>query len=299
MNNSSLFLQACDALLAQRVEKKLHSKGTEHAVLNRLFVAYPEPRDDKVRAPYIPPSVLQRKASKMDVDMSKFRDERTRRLERDIELEMGNKYFLDLKKRYLLKNEEEKYDVVPEIWEGHNVADFVDPNIVAVSTIQSSIMYVTIFHFNLRTIQKLRALKEEEQLREQAGYYDSDIAEDDEETKELLQQAEKIKEKEDLMRLDSRLRKSVEKAKMPRRIGRKRERSMSRLESELGSLGVDITKKKMRNLEQEQDREQLGKKIRVGRSPSLAASRPPPRQEIGVVDKKVLSSRNAWFHWFV
>lgn len=138
MINSILFLQACDALLAQRVEKKLHSKGTEHAVLNRLFVAYPEPRDDKVRAPYIPPSVLQRKASKMDVDMSKFRDERTRRLERDIELEMGNKYFLDLKKRYLLKNEEEKYDVVPEIWEGHNIADFVDPNIVAVSDIQSS-----------------------------------------------------------------------------------------------------------------------------------------------------------------
>lgn len=125
-------------------------------------------------------------------------------------------------------------------------------------------------------------------MREQAGYYDSDIAEDDEETKELLQQAEKIKAKEDLMRLDSRQRKSVEKAKMPRRIGRKRERSMSRLESELGALGVDITKKKMRNLELEQDREQLGKKIRVGRSPSLAASRPPPRQEIGVVDKKVL-----------
>lgn len=25
----------------------------------------------------------------------------------------------------MLKNDEEKYDVVPEIWEGHNICDFV------------------------------------------------------------------------------------------------------------------------------------------------------------------------------
>lgn len=29
----------------------------------------------------------------------------------------------------MLKNDEEKYDVVPEIWEGHNIADFVASNI--------------------------------------------------------------------------------------------------------------------------------------------------------------------------
>jgi nucleolar GTP-binding protein len=256
--------QACDALLAQRVEKKLHSKGTENAVLNRLFVAYPEPRDDKVRAPYIPPAVIHKRTSKMEVDLSEFRDENTRKLEREIEIEMGSKYFLDLKKYYLLKNDEEKYDVVPEIWEGHNIADFID----------------------LTVIEKIKALKEEEKLRQDAGYYDSDIAEEDEETKELLVQAEKIKEKEDLLRMDFRLRKNVDKAKMPRRIGRKRERSMSRLESELGALGVDVTKKRMKNFEKEQEREQMGKKIRVGRSPSLAASRPPPREERGVLDKK-------------
>ena len=31
-----------------------------------------------------------------------------------------------------LKKPEEKYDVIPEIWEGHNVADFVDPDIMKV-----------------------------------------------------------------------------------------------------------------------------------------------------------------------
>lgn len=30
---------------------------------------------------------------------------------------------------YLLKNEDEKYDIVPEIWNGKNVADFVDPDL--------------------------------------------------------------------------------------------------------------------------------------------------------------------------
>ena len=46
-----------------------------------------------------------------------------------MELELEDEYILDLKKNYLLKNEDEKYDVVPEIWEGHNLADFVDPEI--------------------------------------------------------------------------------------------------------------------------------------------------------------------------
>lgn len=59
----------------------------------------------------------------------------TRKLERELELELEDEYILDLKKQYLLKNPEEKYDVVPEIWEGHNLADFVDPEIQKVSLI--------------------------------------------------------------------------------------------------------------------------------------------------------------------
>ena len=33
---------------------------------------------------------------------------------------------------YDLQNPDEKYDCIPEIWEGHNVADFVDPDILEV-----------------------------------------------------------------------------------------------------------------------------------------------------------------------
>lgn len=34
-----------------------------------------------------------------------------------------------------LHNPEEKYDVIPEIWNGKNIADFIDPEIMRVSFI--------------------------------------------------------------------------------------------------------------------------------------------------------------------
>lgn len=56
----------------------------------------------------------------------------TRKLEKDIEAELGDDYVLDLKKHYDLPDEF-KYDVIPEIWEGHNIADYIDPDILKVS----------------------------------------------------------------------------------------------------------------------------------------------------------------------
>lgn len=121
--------------MAARVERKLQAKSATSGPISRLFVAYPEPRDDKVRAPFVPHAALEKREQKknaMEQDLSEFRDEKTRKLEREIELEMGDQYFLDLKKHYLLKHEEEKYDVVPEIWEGHNILDFVDQDAIEV-----------------------------------------------------------------------------------------------------------------------------------------------------------------------
>lgn len=40
-------------------------------------------------------------------------------------------YSADLRKRYELKDPSWKYDIMPEIIEGHNVLDFVDPDIEA------------------------------------------------------------------------------------------------------------------------------------------------------------------------
>lgn len=139
----------------------------------------------------------------------------------------------------------------------------------------------------------MKALKEEEAEREAANYYASDLDTDDEETTQLLIQAEKIKEKEDMIRMESRFRR-VEKPKMSRRIARKRERTMTRLENDLGALGVDVASKRMRNFEMEQDREQTGRKIHVGRSPSLPAYHSVPRDIAGIPNEKVFYGCFRW-----
>ncbi|KZV89387.1 GTP binding protein 4 [Exidia glandulosa HHB12029] len=137
---------ACDALLAHRVENKL--KGSKvNAIANRIHVAVPKPRDDVVRAPFIPDTVLSRK--KFDKD-----DPERPKLERDIQEENGGAgvHSIDTKKNYFLGNDEWKYDVIPEIMDGKNVADFIDPDIM----------------------ERLEALEREEEKLEADGFYDSD-----------------------------------------------------------------------------------------------------------------------------
>ncbi|CAG5124539.1 unnamed protein product, partial [Candidula unifasciata] len=114
--------EACEKLLAFRVEQKMKSNKMS-TVVNRLHVAMPKKRDDKERPPCIPEAVLRKKSS-MEVDKP------ARKLEKEIEQEMGDDYTLDLRKTWLLANEDEKYDVIPEIWQGKNVADFIDPEIM-------------------------------------------------------------------------------------------------------------------------------------------------------------------------
>ena len=53
--------------------------------------------------------------------------------EKDIELQNGGPgvYSIDLTKHHLLKVDEWRADVMPEIMNGKNIADFVDPDIIA------------------------------------------------------------------------------------------------------------------------------------------------------------------------
>lgn len=93
-------------------------------MLNRLHVAMPKPRDEKSRPACIPETVLLQRQQQQE--------KRKRKLERDIEMEMGDDYVLDLKKSYKDIPEEERWDIIPEIWEGHNIADYIDPDIFEV-----------------------------------------------------------------------------------------------------------------------------------------------------------------------
>lgn len=153
--------KACDALLAQRVDAKL--KGNKiNTIINRIHVAQPKPRDEVVREPFIPEVVrLRKKFDKNDPDR--------RKLEKDIELEEGGAgvYNINLKsvyddffsdivvlnydaENYHLANDEWKSDIIPEIMDGKNIADFVDPDIA----------------------EKLEALEREEEMLEAEGFYE-------------------------------------------------------------------------------------------------------------------------------
>ncbi|XP_059179707.1 GTP-binding protein 4-like [Physella acuta] len=204
--------EACERLLAFRVEQKMKSNKMA-TVSNRLHVAIPKKRDDKDRPPCIPQSILKKKNA-MDVDKV------GRKLEREIEQEMGDDYTLDLRKTWLLPNDNEKYDVIPEIWQGKNVADFIDPEIM----------------------EKLEELEKEEEARDEAHYYSMSESEEDEETRDMRKTARKIREKRKIITIESGEKRRVEKSRMPRAV--KRSRSVAQLETELEDLGVDIPKDK-------------------------------------------------------
>ncbi|KAL3982185.1 Nucleolar GTP-binding protein 1 (NOG1) family protein [Acanthocheilonema viteae] len=257
---------ACNHLLTQRVENKLQSRklAVEDGVLNRVFVAYPVPRDDKVRAPYVPEAVIKKKFWGSN-NTNNEKVARIRKLERQIELEMEDEYILDLKKHYLLKNDEEKYDVVPEIWEGHNIADFVASNIK----------------------DMLESIKKEEEAKIQAGYYDEDLILDDDKTRKLLENAEKIMERESRLKMASQVKKSITKPRLSRSVVRKRNRTMACFKEQFRDLGVDIDPSQLKNLAKEQLKEPTVKKIRVGKSPNLVASRPPSRDIQGIKDDEM------------
>merc|ERR1712098_224462 len=164
--------KACEELLQDRVNHKYKTKKVD-TIMNRLNVAIPEPRDNKSRPAFIPEAALKKRREKLETSVPK------RKTEREIELEMGDDYIVDLKKNFDLPADQ-KYDIIPETWQGHNIADFVDPDIM----------------------EKLEALEKEEEARERAGYYDSEESEEDESYAEIKELAGKIRHKKAIMKAD-------------------------------------------------------------------------------------------------
>lgn len=173
--------EACERLLAHRVELKIKS-AKMNDVLNRLHVAEPQKRDNRQRPAFIPQQVLEkrdREAKRAELiasgtvagmDVEEDTKPKKKTLERDLELEQGDEYIIDLRKTWDLKNDEEKYDAIPEIWNGHNVADFIDPEIM----------------------QKLDELEKEEDQLMESGFYDGGkVAPLNEESKEIKKLAKK------------------------------------------------------------------------------------------------------------
>ncbi|KAJ3037789.1 Nucleolar GTP-binding protein 1 [Rhizophlyctis rosea] len=200
--------QACDKLLQSRVEMKM--KGSKvNDVLNKLHLSQPQARDDKDRPTFVPDAAKHK--VKYDAE-----DPNRPKLERDLEVEGGGAgvFNIDLKKIYLLNNPDHKYDVIPEIMDGKNVADFIDADIEA----------------------KLDALEKEEERLIAEGFYEEeeDIMDEDEEA--IAAAAAEIKEKKQLIRQAHQQAKGKNRTVIPKKAVR---RGVEDLERGLGALGVE------------------------------------------------------------
>jgi len=140
---SSVKQIACDALLESRVEKKLRANRVANNI-NRLHVAMPKPRDNKVREIAIPETVADTQHAKslepmeelsIHDKMQKQYEERMAEEEKMQAMwargEVPDMNTTTWKEKYLLKNPEWRFDIIPEILDGKNIADFVDPEIDA------------------------------------------------------------------------------------------------------------------------------------------------------------------------
>jgi len=97
-------------------------------------------------------------------------------------------------------------------------------------------VFIPFFHF-----QKLNQLEKEEQLREEAGFYDYKIPELSETMREIEQLAKQIREKKFVMKDEARILKASTKPIMPRTAAAKiRDRSVARLKEQMEDLGVDM-----------------------------------------------------------
>ncbi|KAF7176867.1 hypothetical protein CNMCM7691_004151 [Aspergillus felis] len=247
---------ACDKLLAERVAQKLksgtNSSGTPGGrlgdVLARIHVAQPV---GGVREAFIPEAV--KNLQKYDKD-----DPNRKKLERDIEEENGGAgvYNVDLKKNYMLADDEWKHDKIPEVWNGKNVYDFVDPDIE----------------------QKLAALEEEEDKLEAEGFYESDESVEDVEDADNRMKAELIREKRALMRNDAKLRKSLKnRAAIPRSAKSKK---LSQMEQALDAAGYDVDAAAARARSQSQARGRTTTRSEIDTGDAMEIDGSDPRQAI-------------------
>eukprot|EP00696_Hemimastix_kukwesjijk_P015887 gnl/Hemi2/4159_TR1443_c0_g1_i1.p1 gnl/Hemi2/4159_TR1443_c0_g1~~gnl/Hemi2/4159_TR1443_c0_g1_i1.p1 ORF type:complete len:638 (-),score=206.21 gnl/Hemi2/4159_TR1443_c0_g1_i1:67-1980(-) len=148
---------ACQATLEMRVTER-EKTGKVASLANRLTVTLPQPRDDRTRECCIPESVM----------MAMDQEAEARKTEKDYEQEAGGagQYNVDMRKHWQLANSEWAHDVIPEIMDGRNIADFIDPDIM----------------------ERMEQLEREEEERErQADEAGENIDALDNEEKELIQ----------------------------------------------------------------------------------------------------------------
>lgn len=202
---------ACERLLAHRVEGKVSGRKVD-SILNRLHLAEPAKRDSKERPAFVP-MVTERTEPKKTA-----RERINEMIMKRVEEEESDTYHyrtIDLTEHYDI-NPEYRTDIIPEIWDWHNIADYIDPEM----------------------FQKLEALEREERLREEAGYYAVPKIERDEMREEIRKLAEQIRERKAIMRQEAQLNNNRSHPR-PTPV-QARGRSLERFKGEMKRIGVEV-----------------------------------------------------------
>jgi len=259
---------ACEKLLEQRVDTAIRNKKV-HDAMNKLHLAMPAPRDTKTRPPIIPESVLKAKQGGMEVEITP-----PPKTEEELEDEQKPEWMRGLeskawKRKYLLKNEDWRFDIIPEIKDGHNIIDYVDPEI----------------------LEKLDELEKEEELRD-AEEPDEEMELEDELNSEEEGFVKEIRQRKGVIIQENRLAKSRNHSSLP---DKNSEKQLSSFESHLKELGIDPTTASERLRERSRSKSRGRKRARsesqgaegeaetkVRRTTS--SSRPPREQ--GLKDEK-------------
>lgn len=209
--------QACDLLMAQRVESKVNSTKV-NAILNRIHVAQPTARDGRKREVCIPESVLAKRAGNVVMEI----DAAEKRTIKQVEEENGGAgvYTFNNREHWELENDEWKYDDIPEVFLGKNVADYYDADIE----------------------ERLAALEAEEEqiLLNIGGEAGMDVDDDAavEEAAEIKAFATVVRHKRKVLKQVSGINKTQNKPMMPRFV-RTRTRTPDQVDAHFSGLGLD------------------------------------------------------------
>ncbi len=211
----------CNMLLMRRVERKLRSSNVD-SFANRIAVVRPTARDRVERPIAIPQSVKAVRKLK-ETNPTAVPKRQTLKA---IELLNGGPgvYNFDLRNHWQLANDEWRFDAIPEIMDGKNVADFIDPDIEA----------------RLDELEREEAELEAKDAEErEEGDMESDL---DDEERVLVKE---IRTKKFIATMDNKL-KHTSHPVLPRKV---RPVNLEEAEAKLQEIGLDTSKFRRRAIE--------------------------------------------------
>jgi nucleolar GTP-binding protein len=267
---------ACEKLLASRVDARVSGNKIE-GVMNRLQVFHPTPRDNVERDAHIPDSVKEAikegtigtadhkpkrsrtgYANTVDdvaADGDEMMDGTYKKTARDLMWENGGPgvWAPDYRELYDLKDEEWRFDAIPEILDGKNIADYVDPDIE-------------------KKLEELEA-EEDQLLAEVEAQRMGEEPESDLESEEEAA-VEAIRDRKKIIRKMSQVNKTENKPVVPRAIrGKDKDkwqpgsRDEATIKKKMDKLGVDSSKmiERGRALDRERGRKREWSRARLGK----------------------------------